>query len=69
MWAMDENTINGIICMMGGIVRGRIFSVTAGLLQQIMGTDYFSEPNFFKDGIVVLETGISYSFCWQVYIN
>ena len=30
MWAMDENTINGIICMMGGIVRGRIFSGTAG---------------------------------------
>lgn len=47
MWAMDENTINGIICMMGGIVRGRIFSGTAGPLQQIMGTDYFSEPNFF----------------------
>lgn len=48
MWAMDENTINGIICMMGGIVRGRIFSGTAGPLQQIMGTDYFQNPIFLK---------------------
>ena len=43
-----------------GVVRGRIFGGTVGPLQQIMGTDYFPDSEFFKDCIVALEIGSPY---------
>lgn len=43
-----------------GIVKGRIFGGCAGPLRQIMGTDFFPAPDFFRDCIILLETGSPY---------
>lgn len=43
-----------------GVARGRIFGGCAGPLQQILGTDFFPAPEFFRDCILALETGIPY---------
>ena len=43
-----------------GTVRGRIFGGCAGPLRQIMGTEFFPRPDFFKDCIIMLETGSPY---------
>ena len=43
-----------------GVVRGRIFGGCAGPLRQIMGTEFFPDPDFFKDCIILLEIGLPY---------
>lgn len=43
-----------------GAVRGRIFGGCAGPLRQIMGTEFFPSQDFFKDCIIMLETGSPY---------
>ncbi|HJC25722.1 MAG TPA: LD-carboxypeptidase [Candidatus Eisenbergiella merdavium] len=43
-----------------GVVRGRIFGGCAGPLRQIMGTEFFPKRDFFKDCIIMLETGLPY---------
>ena len=43
-----------------GVVQGRIFGGCAGPLRQIMGTEFFPSPDFFKDCIIMLETGSPY---------
>lgn len=43
-----------------GVVRGRIFGGCAVPLRQIMGTEFFPSQDFFKDCIVMLETGSPY---------
>ena len=43
-----------------GVVRGRIFGGCAGPLRQIMGTEFFPSQDFFKDCIIMLETGSPY---------
>lgn len=43
-----------------GVVRGRIFGGCAGPLRQIMGTEFFPSPDFFKDCIILLENGSPY---------
>lgn len=43
-----------------GVVRGKIFGGCAGPLQQIIGTDFFPSPEFFKDCILALEISSPY---------
>lgn len=43
-----------------GTVRGRIFGGCPGPLRQIMGTEFFPSQDFFKDCIIMLETGSPY---------
>ena len=43
-----------------GVVQGRIFGGCAGPLRQIMGTEFFPNQDFFKDSIIMLETGSPY---------
>lgn len=43
-----------------GVVRGRLFGGCASPLQQIIGTDFFPERDFFRDCILVLEIGSPY---------
>ena len=43
-----------------GVVRGRIFGGCAGPLRQIMGTEFFPKPDFFRDCIIMLEIGLPY---------
>ncbi len=43
-----------------GVVQGRIFGGCGGPLRQIMGTEFFPSQDFFKDCIIMLETGSPY---------
>ena len=43
-----------------GVIRGRIFGGCASPLQQIIGTEFFPTPEFFKDCILMLEIGSPY---------
>lgn len=43
-----------------GVVKGRLFGGCSGPLRQIMGTEFFPDRDFFKDCIVMLETGLPY---------
>lgn len=43
-----------------GVVRGRIFGGCVGPLRQIMGTEFFPAPDFFKDCIILLENHSPY---------
>lgn len=43
-----------------GVKRGRIFCLCGGPLQQIMGTKYFPNPEFFEDTFVAIEHGAPY---------
>ena len=48
------------ICRGSGVVRGRLFSLCGGPLQQIMGTKYFPDPDFFDGTILAIEHGAPY---------
>lgn len=43
-----------------GVVHGRLFSLCGGPLQQIMGTKYFPNPDFFDGTILAIEHGAPY---------
>lgn len=43
-----------------GIKQGRIFPMCGGPLQQIVGTKYFPEPDFFENAILAIEHGPAY---------
>lgn len=43
-----------------GVKKGRCFCLCGGPLQQIMGTRFFPDPDFFEDTFVALEHGAPY---------
>lgn len=43
-----------------GVKNGRIFCVCGGPLQQIMGTKYFPNPDFFENTFIAIEHGSPY---------
>lgn len=43
-----------------GVKQGRLFPMCGGPLQQIMGTKYFPEPDFFEGAIIAIEHGPVY---------
>ena len=43
-----------------GVKQGRLFPMCSGPLQQIMGTKYFPEPDFFEGAIIAIEHGPVY---------
>lgn len=43
-----------------GVKQGRLFPMCGGPLQQIMGTKYFPEPDFFEGAIIAIEHGPAY---------